>query len=132
MFVMTNNAMQDKQNKSKSSFQKSITVALAGNPNSGKTTLFNSLTGSMQHVGNYPGVTVEKIEGKCSFGKTDFSIIDLPGTYKRSSINIYSKESHIPIPILDGSTNFPFARAYIIFLVRLSNSLIPPLMVLAA
>ena len=43
--------------------KKRITMALAGNPNSGKTTLFNSLTGSRQHVGNYPGVTVEKKEG---------------------------------------------------------------------
>jgi len=92
MFVMTNNAMQDKQIISKCSFQKSITVALAGNPNSGKTTLFNSLTSSMQHVGNYPGVTVEKIEGKCSFGKTNFSIIDLPGTY---SLSAYSIEERV-------------------------------------
>ena len=43
--------------------QTSITVALAGNPNSGKTTLFNNLTGSRQHVGNYPGITVEQKEG---------------------------------------------------------------------
>lgn len=45
---------------------KTITIALAGNPNSGKTTLFNNLTGARQHVGNYPGVTVEKKEGVCS------------------------------------------------------------------
>ncbi len=45
--------------------EKKITVALAGNPNSGKTTIFNMLTGARQHVGNYPGVTVEKKEGLC-------------------------------------------------------------------
>jgi ferrous iron transport protein B len=46
---------------------KRITVALAGNPNSGKTTIFNLLTGARQHVGNYPGVTVEKKEGLCRY-----------------------------------------------------------------
>ena len=59
----------------------SIRIALAGNPNSGKTTIFNNLTGSKQHVGNYPGVTVEKKEGECTFNGQDFLIIDLPGTY---------------------------------------------------
>ena len=57
-----------------------IKIALAGNPNCGKTTLFNSLTGSNQFVGNWPGVTVEKKEGKLK-GDKDVSIIDLPGIY---------------------------------------------------
>lgn len=48
------------------SLKKHITIALAGNPNSGKTTVFNNLTGARQHVGNYPGVTVEKKEGSCT------------------------------------------------------------------
>lgn len=62
-----------------------ITVALAGNPNAGKTTVFNALTGSRQHVGNYPGVTVEKKEGVVERGDTRYKIIDLPGTYSLSA-----------------------------------------------
>ena len=60
-----------------------IKIALAGNPNSGKTTLFNALTGSNQFVGNWPGVTVEKKEGKLK-GKKDVIIMDLPGIYSLS------------------------------------------------
>lgn len=66
----------------------SITIALAGNPNSGKTTLFNALTGANQFVGNWPGVTVEKKEGKLkksyADGKSDIVITDLPGIYSLS------------------------------------------------
>ena len=61
----------------------SIKIALAGNPNCGKTTLFNALTGSNQYVGNWPGVTVEKKEGKLK-GKKDVVITDLPGIYSLS------------------------------------------------
>lgn len=60
-----------------------ITMALAGNPNSGKTTMFNDLTGSSQYVGNWPGVTVEKKEGKLR-GNKDVIIMDLPGIYSLS------------------------------------------------
>ena len=60
-----------------------IRIALAGNPNSGKTTLFNALTGSNQFVGNWPGVTVEKKEGKLK-KHTDVTIVDLPGIYSLS------------------------------------------------
>jgi ferrous iron transport protein B len=65
------------------------TVALAGNPNSGKTTLFNELTGARQHVGNYPGVTVEKKEGTYTSNDFQLHIVDLPGTY---SLTAYSLE----------------------------------------
>ena len=61
----------------------SIKIALAGNPNCGKTTLFNALTGSNQFVGNWPGVTVEKKEGKLK-GHSDVTIMDLPGIYSLS------------------------------------------------
>ncbi|HBV68639.1 MAG TPA: ferrous iron transport protein B [Clostridiales bacterium] len=67
------------------------TIALAGNPNSGKTTLFNELTGSRQHVGNWPGVTVDKKEGIYKKNKT-INIMDLPGTY---SLSPYSEEEVI-------------------------------------
>ena len=61
-----------------------ITVAIAGNPNCGKSTIFNHLTNSNQHVGNYPGVTVEKKEGKAKFKGNNFVFVDLPGTYSLS------------------------------------------------
>lgn len=63
--------------------------ALAGNPNCGKTTLFNAVTGSNQYVGNWPGVTVEKKEGKITHDNMDASIVDLPGIY---SLSPYSME----------------------------------------
>ncbi len=64
-------------------------MALAGNPNAGKTTLFNALTGARQHVGNYPGVTVDKKEGSCLVGESVINLIDLPGIY---SLSPYSEE----------------------------------------
>ncbi|MEG0662341.1 MAG: FeoB small GTPase domain-containing protein, partial [Anaerovoracaceae bacterium] len=60
-----------------------IRIALVGNPNCGKTTMFNELTGSNQYVGNWPGVTVEKKEGKLR-GHKDVVITDLPGIYSLS------------------------------------------------
>jgi ferrous iron transport protein B len=66
-----------------------FTLALAGNPNSGKTTLFNTLTGSRQQVGNYPGITVDKREGIIWHHEYSLHIVDLPGTY---SLTTYSQE----------------------------------------
>ncbi len=63
--------------------------ALAGNPNCGKTTLFNAITGARQHVGNYPGITVEKKEGLYSLNGRQIRLVDLPGTY---SLTAYSLE----------------------------------------
>lgn len=69
-----------------------MVVALAGNPNSGKTTVFNNLTGARQHVGNWPGVTVEKKEGICRWKGRSIRIVDLPGVY---SLTAYSPDEVI-------------------------------------
>ena len=69
----------------------SITIALVGNPNCGKTTMFNALTGSNQYVGNWPGVTVEKKEGYLK-GNKEIKIVDLPGIY---SLSPYTPEEII-------------------------------------
>jgi ferrous iron transport protein B len=72
--------------------RKIITAALVGSPNCGKTTIFNNLTGARQHVGNYPGVTVEQKTGHVVFKGYDISIIDLPGTY---SLTAFSAEEAV-------------------------------------
>ncbi|MEG1427174.1 MAG: ferrous iron transport protein B, partial [Oscillospiraceae bacterium] len=69
--------------------KKTLRIALAGNPNCGKTTLFNKLTGSNQYVGNWPGVTVEKKEGIAKFQDYEIHLVDLPGIY---SLSPYSPE----------------------------------------
>ena len=66
-----------------------VRIALAGNPNSGKTTVFNGYTGARQHVGNYPGVTVDRKEGHITVEGTPVTVVDLPGTY---SLTAYSQE----------------------------------------
>lgn len=68
-------------------------IALLGNPNCGKTTLFNTLTGSKQYVGNWPGVTVEKKSGEFSIDKNDFEIVDLPGIYSLTTYSLDEKVS---------------------------------------
>ena len=62
-----------------------LRIALAGNPNCGKTTVFNAYTGARQHVGNYPGVTVDRKEGHVRHGNADITLVDLPGTYSLSA-----------------------------------------------
>lgn len=69
--------------------KENLTIALAGNPNAGKTTIYNALTGARQHIGNYPGVTVEKKESVITYNNQQLKIIDLPGTY---SLTAYSVE----------------------------------------
>jgi ferrous iron transport protein B len=68
------------------------TIALAGNPNVGKSTVFNALTGARQHVGNWPGKTVEKKEGSWTYQGQTYTIVDLPGTY---SLTAFSMEEII-------------------------------------
>ena len=89
-----------------------ITIALAGNPNSGKTTLFNELTGARQHVGNWPGVTVDKKEGTYKKDK-NITILDLPGTYSLSPYSaeeiiardyIVKEQPDVVINIVDGTS----------------------------
>ena len=71
---------------------RNIQVALAGNPNAGKTTVFNALTGSRQHVGNWPGKTVERRQGSFQHRGVSVEVHDLPGTY---SLTAYSEEEVI-------------------------------------
>ena len=95
---------------------KKFTLALVGNPNCGKTTLFNALTGSRQHVGNWPGVTVEKKSGSYKLGATAFEVIDLPGTYSLDVVDgevsldervardfVHSGEADLVVNILDAA-----------------------------
>lgn len=89
-----------------------LTVALAGNPNCGKTTIFNNITGSHQHVGNYPGVTVERREGFRRFEGKELLLVDLPGTYSLTAHSldevvartvIIDEKPDIIVNILDAS-----------------------------
>lgn len=77
--------------------RREITVAVAGQPNSGKSTIFNMLTGARQHVANYPGVTIEKRSGKYSYKGDTVILVDLPGTY---SLTSYSQEERIATDFL--------------------------------
>jgi ferrous iron transport protein B len=80
------------------------TVALAGNPNCGKTTLFNKLTGLNHKVGNYPGITVERRSGRAQIGERTIDVVDLPGTY---SLIARSRDEAIAFEVLTGRTSDP-------------------------
>ncbi|MCF7825151.1 MAG: ferrous iron transport protein B [Candidatus Marinimicrobia bacterium] len=87
-------------------------IAVAGNPNCGKTTIFNALTGARQRVGNWPGVTVEKKTGHYSFSEIKFDVVDLPGTYSLSAFSaeetvvrqyLEDKQADVVVNIIDAS-----------------------------
>ncbi|OEU49185.1 MAG: ferrous iron transport protein B, partial [Desulfobacterales bacterium S3730MH5] len=73
--------------------KKALVVGLAGQPNCGKSTVFNALTGASQHVANYPGVTVEKMTGSYRYDGTKMEVVDLPGTYSLTSYSLEEKVS---------------------------------------
>src|SRR5687768_8138375 len=79
--------------------QQVITVAIVGNPNTGKSTLFSALAGVRQRTGNYPGVTVEKKLGQMQHGGRTFSLVDLPGTY---SLAPRSPDEMVAVDVLLG------------------------------
>src|SRR5271154_1533526 len=100
------------------------TVALVGPPNSGKSTLFNRLTGLRQKVANYPGVTVEQRIGKLSgIGRSDLVLIDLPGIYSLSS---YTEDARVAVEVLHGTmpgTPAPDAVLLVLDSMHLSRQL---------
>src|SRR5438105_3794465 len=93
-------------------------LAIAGNPNSGKTTLFNALTGLRHKVANYPGVTVEKREGTLRDSGGRIRILDLPGTY---SLSARSPDEQIPRDVLMGRANGTPRPAGVLIVVDASN-----------
>ncbi len=110
-------------------------IALAGNPNSGKTTIFNNLTGAKQKTGNYPGVTVEKKTGNCTIQNKKIEVIDLPGTYSLSANSpeeiiardvIINEKPNLVVDIID-STNL---ERSLYLAVQLAELRVPYLLVL--
>src|SRR3954468_8668493 len=96
-----------------------LTVALAGNPNCGKTTIFNALTGLRQKVANYPGVTVEKKTGRCKLDDGSWvDVIDLPGTY---SLISRSPDKHVAMEVLRGLRPDTPAPDAVVVVVDASN-----------
>lgn len=89
-----------------------LTLALAGNPNAGKTSIFNALTGARHHVGNWPGVTVAKVEGAFRYADVVGRLVDLPGTYSLSALTpeeviardyLLSAEADVVIDVVDAT-----------------------------
>ncbi len=92
--------------------EKKLTIALTGNPNAGKTSIFNALTGARQHVANYPGVTVETVHGLCRFEGRKIQVVDLPGIYSLSAFSaeelvtrkfIFEQKPDVIVDIVDSS-----------------------------
>src|SRR5690349_2327663 len=107
------------QDRRRDSTPELVTVALVGNPNCGKTTLFNALTGLRQKVGNYPGVTVEKKEGRTRLSdERDSRLLDLPGLY---SLTPHSPDEVIAREILMGLRPDTPAPDLIVNVVDASN-----------
>jgi ferrous iron transport protein B len=103
---------------SKPKTHNSLTVALVGNPNTGKTTLFNALSGLRQRVGNYPGVTVETKKGQASFRGQPFELIDLPGTY---SLAPRSPDEMVAVDVILGQQAGEARPDVVVSLVDASN-----------
>jgi len=102
-----------------------LRVVLIGQPNTGKTSLFNRLTGLRQRVGNYPGVTVERKEGIGRAGDVAFTLVDLPGTY---SLNALSMDEHISVRALAGHPDIgpvPDVIVCVVDAAKLQRSLLP-------
>src|SRR5438445_7687461 len=95
-----------------------IRVALLGNPNTGKTTLFNALAGMRQRVGNYPGVTVETKKGQFSHHGQSFEVIDLPGTY---SLAPRSPDEMLAVDVILGRQDGEARPAAVVSIVDASN-----------
>ena len=93
-------------------------VALAGNPNTGKSSIFNMLTGAKHHVGNWPGKTVERVDGRFSYKGEVFDLVDLPGTY---SLNASSPEEMIARDFLVGGE--PDAAVVVVDAANLERNL---------
>src|SRR5947209_19620273 len=97
---------------------KTLTVALIGNPNTGKSTLFTALAGVRQRVGNYPGVTVEKKIGHAHIGGRRFALVDLPGTY---SLAPRSPDEMVAVDVLLGRRSDSPSPDVVLCIVDASN-----------
>src|SRR5437773_2426391 len=98
--------------------KKHLLVALVGNPNTGKTTLFNALSGLRQRVRNYPGVTVETKKGRCADAETPFDLIDLPGTY---SLAPRSPDEMVAVDVILGAQKGESRPDVVVCIVDASN-----------
>ena len=100
--MFSQKASEPTQNLLMKEGKETLKVALVGNPNSGKTSLFNRLTGLHQKVGNFPGITVEKKSGQFSLGECKVSIVDFPGTY---SLQPRSMDEEVAVSAIVDSEN---------------------------